>query len=154
MSQHYPLQRKYTVYLITTFERMGRNYLSTIPAFSRKTKQEKTRKTMKKIEFSGMWDGYCPESKLIGKTVRMRLNRHDFFESEATGLQLLVMRGVKAIVLNFRGKGDFRSTNDCGDQVDNGELICLQNTAKWPFHTADGPLAEVDDLIEFLKTMK
>jgi hypothetical protein len=27
------------------------------------------------------WNGFCPESQLHGKQVRMRLNRHDFFES-------------------------------------------------------------------------
>ncbi len=41
-----------------------------------------------------MWDhffdGYCPESKLDGEKVRMRLNAHDFFESEKTGLQIAV----------------------------------------------------------------
>ncbi|MBW6479802.1 MAG: hypothetical protein K0B37_10260 [Bacteroidales bacterium] len=51
-----------------------------------------------------MWDGYCPESKLMnGKKVRMRLNGWDFFESEETGLQICVLSGVKAVVLNFRG---------------------------------------------------
>lgn len=35
-----------------------------------------------------LWNGFCPESQLHGKQVRMRLNRHDFFESEATGLQI------------------------------------------------------------------
>jgi hypothetical protein len=35
-----------------------------------------------------IWNGFCPESQLHGKQVRMRLNRHDFFESEATGLQI------------------------------------------------------------------
>jgi hypothetical protein len=54
-----------------------------------------------------IWNGYCPESWLMGKTIRMRLNDMDFFESEETGLQICVLRGVQAIILNFRGKGKF-----------------------------------------------
>ena len=29
-----------------------------------------------------IFDGYCPECKLNGEDVPMRLNAHDFFESE------------------------------------------------------------------------
>ena len=65
---------------------------------------------MARKEISQMWNGYCPESMLKGNTVRMRLNQSDFFESEETGLQICVLRGVQAIILNFRGKGKFRLT--------------------------------------------
>lgn len=33
-----------------------------------------------------IWNGYCPESWADGKTVRMRLNKMDFYESEETRL--------------------------------------------------------------------
>ncbi|MHB1177260.1 MAG: hypothetical protein ACYCZO_02905 [Daejeonella sp.] len=36
------------------------------------------------------FDGYCPESRLKGRKVRMRLNSYDFFESEETGLQIAI----------------------------------------------------------------
>lgn len=36
------------------------------------------------------FDGYCPESLLKGEHVEMRLNADDFWESEATGLQMTV----------------------------------------------------------------
>ena len=57
---------------------------------------------MAKEEISTPWNGYCPESMLKGKSVRMRLNRSDFFESEETGLQICLLRGVQAVILNFR----------------------------------------------------
>lgn len=58
-----------------------------------------------------MFNGYCPECKLNGEDVPMRLNAHDFYESEKTGLQIAIsFPGVQAVVLNFRGKGDFRKT--------------------------------------------
>lgn len=56
-----------------------------------------------------LWDGYCPESRLQGKEVRMRLNTSDLFESEATGLQIRVIYGLRAVILKERGKGKFRS---------------------------------------------
>lgn len=57
-----------------------------------------------------MWNGYCLESLLKGKTVRMRLNQNDFFESEETGLQIYIIPRVQAVILNFRGQGKFRTT--------------------------------------------
>ena len=44
-----------------------------------------------KHEVSQIWDGYCPESRLKGKVVRMRLNSWDFYESEETGLQIAMV---------------------------------------------------------------
>ncbi len=70
-----------------------------------------------KFELNQMWNGYCPESYLQGKKVRMRLNRNDFFESEETGLQIAVLRGVQAIIMNFRGKGDFRTNPEFADKI-------------------------------------
>jgi hypothetical protein len=48
------------------------------------------------------WNGYCPESELSGKKVRMRLNNWDFYESEETGLQICInVLGVQAVILIF-----------------------------------------------------
>jgi hypothetical protein len=85
-------------------------------------------------ELDQMWNGYCPESFMKGKTVRMRLNRWDFFESEATGLQIAVFRGVLAVILNFRGKGEFRHTETYADEIETGELLAPQLTREFPYH--------------------
>lgn len=57
------------------------------------------------------FDGYCPESLLKGKQVEMRLNEDDFWESEATGLQITVFPPF-ATILRWRGKGKFRQSSD------------------------------------------
>jgi hypothetical protein len=57
------------------------------------------------------FDGYCPESLLKGEHVEMRLNEDDFWESEATGLQLTVFPPF-ATILRWRGKGKFRPSSD------------------------------------------
>ena len=85
-------------------------------------------------ELDQMWNGYCPESWLKGKRVKMRLNQNDFYESEETGLQIAVLSGVQAVILNFRGTGDFRSTTSYADEIENGELLSPQNTEKPPFN--------------------
>ena len=101
--------------------------------FLRTQKLEQT-ETVEPQELDQMWNGYCPESWLKGKRVKMRLNKNDFFESEETGLQIAVLSGVQAIILNFRGKGDFRSTISYADDIENGELLSPQNTDKPPFN--------------------
>jgi len=85
-----------------------------------------------------MWDqrfdGYCPESKLEGEKVRMRLNANDFFESEKTGLQVAIsFPGVQAAVLNFRGSGDFRKTVQYAHDIENGEMLSPQAVDSFPF---------------------
>lgn len=87
-----------------------------------------------KWELEQMWNGYCPESWLKGKKVRMRLNKSDFYESEETGLQMVILRGVQAIILNFRGEGKFRTTPEYGDVIENGEFLSPQNTNRPPFN--------------------
>jgi len=57
------------------------------------------------------FDGYCPESLIKGKQVEMRLNEDDFWESEATGLQMTVFPPF-ATILRWRGKGKFRQSSD------------------------------------------
>lgn len=81
----------------------------------------------------GLWDGHCPECKRKGSTQAMMLNRHDFFECTHCRLQLLVFRGVQAVILKFRGAGDFHSSQTSGTAVENGEMLCLQSTDDWPF---------------------
>jgi len=57
------------------------------------------------------FDGYCPESLMKGKHVEMRLNEDDFWESEATGLQMTVFPPF-ATILRWRGRGKFRQSSD------------------------------------------
>lgn len=96
------------------------------------------------------WDGYCPESALHGKKVRMCLNSDDFYESEATGLQMAVLSGVQAIIMNFRGSGEFRSTLTYADEIANSELLSPQTTTKPPFNNGDlfKSSAEISDFIK------
>ena len=80
------------------------------------------------------FNGYCPESWLIGKTVRMRLNKDDFFESEETGLQIAIpFPGVQVVILNWRGEGKFRNTASYADEIEQGEFIFEQTSKKFPF---------------------
>jgi len=69
------------------------------------------------------FDGYCPESLLKGKQVEMRLNKDDFWESEATGLQMTVFPPF-ATILRWRGKGNFRQSSD----VSSNSLVGLVMT--------------------------
>jgi len=79
------------------------------------------------------WSGFCPECALNGKAVRMRLNDSDFFESEETGLQICVIPGLLATILNFRGDGKFRSTPSFADESPRDEILCPQITDFPPF---------------------
>ena len=108
---------------------------------------------MSKQKIDLFWDGYCPESLLNGKTVRMRLNHWDFFESEETGLQICVLRGVQAIILNFRGKGKFRSTTEYGDEIVNGEILSPQNTDKHPFNNPAEVFQSSDEIDNYIKSI-
>lgn len=87
-----------------------------------------------KWELDQMWNGYCPESHLKGKRVRMRLNNNDLFESEETGLQIAVIRGLQAIILKKRGEGNFRTEKTYGDIIENGELLSPQTAIMPPFN--------------------
>ena len=109
---------------------------------------------MASTEITNRWNGYCPESLLQDKTVRMRLNRDDFYESEETGLQICVLSGVQAIILNFRGEGKFRTEASYGDEVENGEILSPQNTDRPPFNnpaTIFKGSGEIEDFIAFIK---
>ena len=80
------------------------------------------------------WDGYCPESKLRGKLVRMRLNKWGFYESEETGLQVAIaFPGIQYVILKFRGKGDFCDNVQYADEHVNDELLSPQIMDRPPF---------------------
>jgi hypothetical protein len=68
------------------------------------------------------FDGYCPESLMKGKLVEMKLNEDDFWESEATGLQLSVFPPY-ATILRWRGKGNFRQSSDVASAVLTGLVM-------------------------------
>ncbi len=109
---------------------------------------------MEKQTLDQLWNGYCPESWLQGKKIRMRLNRNDFYESEETGLQIAILPGVQAIILKFRGEGKFRSTPQFADEIENGEMLSPQNMERPPFNhpaTIFGESEEIDKYIQAIK---
>jgi len=87
-----------------------------------------------KINISTKWNGYCPESLLKGKKVRMRLNKNDLYESVETGLQRAVLSGVQAIIMKFRGNRQFLTEPKYADEIENGEFLSPQNTDRPPFN--------------------
>lgn len=99
---------------------------------------------------STFWTGFCPESSLQGKSVKMRLNDYDFFESEETGLQICVLSGVQAIILNFRGKGKFRSKAVYGHDIQNGEILSPQNIARPPFNDPTTIFESSEEIIDYI----
>ena len=107
-----------------------------------------------KIQLSQMWNGYCPESELKGKKVRMRLNRHDFYESEETGLQICVLSGVQAIILNFRGEGKYRSTPTFADEIESGEMLSPQNSSQPPFNNPAVIFADGDEIESYITSIE
>lgn len=107
---------------------------------------------VKRNTISKMWNGYCPESLLINKDVRMRLNQDDFYESEETGLQIAVLPGVQAIILNFRGEGKFRSTVSYADEIENGELLSPQNSNRFPFNNPTCVFNNSEEIEAYIRT--
>jgi hypothetical protein len=80
------------------------------------------------------WDGYCPESYLMGKNVRMRLNKSDLYESELTGLQIAISFPMQqAVILKKRGVGNFQDEPKYADEVSCGETLLLQTLDSFPF---------------------
>lgn len=107
-----------------------------------------------KFELNQMWNGYCPESYLKGKRVRMRLNRNDFYESEETGLQIAVLRGVQAIIMSFRGNRDFRTNPEFADEIENGEMLSPQNTDRPPFNNPTVIFEGSEEIENYIKNLK
>lgn len=70
------------------------------------------------------YDGYCPESLLQGNLVEMRLNDDDFWESEATGLQIAICPPY-AIILCWRGKGKFRTSAEKASDIITGLIMVM-----------------------------
>ena len=81
-----------------------------------------------------LWNGYCPESWTNSKTVRMRLNKMDFYESEETGLQIAIgFPGVQAVILKHRGNRNFTSKKIYADERDCNECLSPQTLEQPPF---------------------
>ncbi len=68
------------------------------------------------------FDGYCPESLLKGQQVEMKLNEDDFWESEATGLQVSVFP-PQAVILRWRGSGKLRVSSELASDVWSGLVM-------------------------------
>lgn len=80
-----------------------------------------------------IWNGYCPESWAKGTVVRMRLNDLDFYESEATGLQIaLSYPGVQATIITWRGTGKYKG-EQYADERNCCEFLSPQLQATAPF---------------------
>jgi len=109
--------------------------------------------TMISEKISNTWNGYCPESLLKGKTVPMQLNQNDFFESLETGLQICLIAGVQAVILNFRGKGEFRKTAKYADEVENGEILSPQNSDSPPFNNPITVFGESKEIENYIATI-
>lgn len=109
---------------------------------------------LKRLEISKTWNGLCPESLLKGREVKMRLNNSDFYESEETGLQIAVLSGVQAVIMNFRGTGDFRSTVSYADEIENGELLSPQNTERPPFNNPTEVFQDSEQIENYIKDIK
>ena len=100
------------------------------------------------------WNGFCPESHLQGKQVRMRLNQWDFYESEETRLQICVLTGTQAVILNFRGEGKFRSTPNYADDIESGERLSPQNTGKAPFNSPTEVFGSGEAVEKYIASIK
>lgn len=112
-------------------------------------------KTENKIKLDTFWNGYCPESELKGKKVRMRLNSFDFFESEETGLQICINAlGVQAIILNFRGNGQFRVTENYADEVVVSEYLGPQNIDRFPFNEPISIFKDTEEIEAYIQKIK
>jgi hypothetical protein len=83
----------------------------------------------------------------------MQLNQNDFFESEETGLQICIIPGVQAVILNFRGKGKFRTTANYADEIENGEMLSPQNSDRPPFNNPTTAFGKSEELENYIATI-
>jgi hypothetical protein len=80
----------------------------------------------------------------------MRLNSNDFYESEKTGLQIAIMiPGLQAVIMNFRGDKKFRQTESYADEVFDSEVLTKQTLSHPPFGDTD-LLNTTNDLNDYL----
>lgn len=106
-----------------------------------------------KPKLEQIWNGYCPESYLKGKNVRMRLNQSDFFESEETKLQIAVYC-TQAIILNFRGEGKFSLISKFADEIANSQMLSPQNIANPPFNQPVDIFMDSDEIDTYIQSIK
>ena len=112
-------------------------------------------KSENKVKLNQFWNGHCPESELKGKRVRMRLNNWDFYESEETGLQICINAlGVQAVILNFRGTGQFRVSENYADDVIVSEFLSPQNIENFPFNEPTVIFKNSEETEAYIKTIK
>ena len=97
------------------------------------------------------FDGYCPESRLQGLQVNMRLNEMDFWESEKTGLQMTIFPPYAAI-LQWRGDGKFRKQKKLKATEHKGVLLAKaqRNTGSETFPDETQVFDDALDLAEYI----
>lgn len=102
--------------------------------------------------YSHYFTGFCPETLLKGKEVKLKLNQDDFWESPETGL-VIGSFDTHATIFPWRGKGKFRK-----DQQDPAELAGLpyckapEDLSK---HYKKGELIENEaEFLNYLETFK
>lgn len=97
------------------------------------------------------FDGYCPESRLQGEKVEMRLNEMDFWESEKTGLQMTIFPRYAAI-LQWRGEGKFRKQNKLTAMEYKGVMLAKsqRNTGSETFPDKTQVFDDSSDLAEYI----
>jgi hypothetical protein len=100
------------------------------------------------------FDGYCPESALSGKKVKMRLNMMDFFESEETGLQIYIIPQQLAVILNKRGIGLYKASIIYAHEYVKSENLAIQNKPTIPFVHDAAILKDTGELASFIKSIK
>lgn len=100
------------------------------------------------------FDRYCPESRMEGERVEMRLNDDDFWESISTGLQMTVFPPYAAI-LPWRGKGQFRSSGEVASDSCTGLVMTYASTEKGheTFPDETNPLRNWDDFRDCLNSV-
>lgn len=85
--------------------------------------------TRQQISTNIYFNGYCPESALRGRKVRMRLNQDDFWESEETGL-LITTFPPYAAILQWRGEGKFKQHEEYATAYHKHLLLCRPSVEK------------------------
>lgn len=98
-------------------------------------------------------EGYCPESLLAGKKVKMRINESDFWESPETGLQILGWYPLYAVVLPFRGRGRFKSYQASEPEALGDMILIHAGPSKNHFLPEDNDFFQSSDaFLAYLKT--